>query len=143
MSTVQSCTNFLESPIFDPCVRYPTPITIIHLLRLATSFLGLELPNKGQLISKELFGVFKSTKKNNEMFEGISALASKRRSNNKKVKVLFYVKLQKVFYLNDSYFIFTLEMESVPKYTIFGLKIMVKSGLEKFILKFLPSYFYY
>ena len=65
------------------------------------------------------------------MFEGTSALASKRRSNNKKVKVLFYVKLQKVFYLNDSYIIFTLEMESVSKYTIFGLKIMVKSGLKK------------
>ena len=66
MSTVQSCTNFLESPMFDPCVRYPTPITIIHLLRLATSFLGLELPDKGQLISKGLFCVFKSTKKTND-----------------------------------------------------------------------------
>ena len=83
MSTVHSCTNFLESPIFDPCVRYPTPITIIHLLRLATSFLGLELLDKGQLISKGLFGVFKSTKRNNEMVARISALASKRRSNNK------------------------------------------------------------
>ena len=28
-------------------------------------------------------------------------------------------------------------MESVPKITIFGLKMMMKSGLEKILLKFL------
>ena len=38
-------------------------------------------------------------------------------------------------YLTDSYIGFTLKMESVTKNTIFGLKIMAKSGLEKFILK--------
>ena len=38
---------------------------------------------------------------------------------------------------NTSYFMFTLKMESVSKNTIFGLKIMVKSGLEKIFLKFL------
>ena len=37
-------------------------------------------------------------------------------------------------YLTDSYIGFTLKMESVTKNTIFGLKMMVKSGLEKFIL---------
>ena len=40
-------------------------------------------------------------------------------------------------YLNDSYIIFTLKMESVPEIIIFGLKMMVKSGLEKIFLKFL------
>jgi hypothetical protein len=30
-------------------------------------------------------------------------------------------------------------MESVPKNTIFGLKMMVKSGLEKIFLKFLHA----
>ena len=41
-------------------------------------------------------------------------------------------------YLTDSYnIVFTLKMESVSKYTIFGLKMMVKSGLEKIFLKFL------
>ena len=35
-------------------------------------------------------------------------------------------------YLTDSYIAFTLKMESVSKNTIFGLKMMVKSGLEKF-----------
>ena len=35
------------------------------------------------------------------------------------------------FYLTDSYIIFTLKMESVSKNTIFGLKMMVKNGLEK------------
>ena len=38
-------------------------------------------------------------------------------------------------YLTDSYISFTLKMESVSKSTIFGLKMMVKSGLEKIILK--------
>ena len=32
-------------------------------------------------------------------------------------------------YLADSYIVFTLKMESVHKITIFGLKMMVKSGL--------------
>ena len=42
-------------------------------------------------------------------------------------------------YLTDSYIVFTLKMESVPKIKIFGLKMMVKSGLEKTFLKFLHS----
>ena len=38
--------------------------------------------------------------------------------------------------MTDSYIGFTLKMESVSKNTIFGLKMMmVKSGLEKIILK--------
>ena len=41
--------------------------------------------------------------------------------------------------LNDSYIVFNLKMESVSKNTIFGLKMMLKSGLEKFILKFLHA----
>ena len=49
-------------------------------------------------------------------------------------------------YLTDSYIGFTLKMESVSKNTIFGLKMMVKSGLENLFLN--PSmredsYFYY
>ena len=40
----------------------------------------------------------------------------------------FYINMS---YLTDSYIIFTLKMESVFKDTIFGLKMMVKSGLEK------------
>ena len=39
--------------------------------------------------------------------------------------------------------VFNLKMESVSKNTIFGLKMMVKSGLEKVILKSLHAYFYY
>ena len=42
-------------------------------------------------------------------------------------------------YSTDSYIGFTLKMESVSKNTIFGLKMMVKSGLEKFILKSLHA----
>ena len=42
-------------------------------------------------------------------------------------------------YLTDSYIVFTLKMESVFKNTIFSLKMMVKSGLEKFILKSFPA----
>ena len=42
-------------------------------------------------------------------------------------------------YLSDSYIVFTLKMESVSKNTIFGFKMMVKSGLEKIFLKFLHA----
>ena len=42
-------------------------------------------------------------------------------------------------YLTDSYIVYTLKMESVSKVTIFGLKMMVKSGLEKIFLKFLHA----
>ena len=42
-------------------------------------------------------------------------------------------------YLTDSYIIFTLKMESVSKNAIFGLKMMVKSGLENIILKSLHA----
>ena len=40
---------------------------------------------KGQLISKCPIDVFKSTKKTNEIFARISALASKKRSNQKSI----------------------------------------------------------
>ena len=42
-------------------------------------------------------------------------------------------------YFTDSYIVFTLKMESQPKNIIFGLKMMVKSGLEKFILNSLHA----
>ena len=42
-------------------------------------------------------------------------------------------------YLTDSNIIFTLKMESVSKITIFGLKMMMKSGLDKIFLKFLHA----
>ena len=42
-------------------------------------------------------------------------------------------------YLTDSYIVFTLKMESVSKNTIFDLKMLVKSGLEKIFLKFLHA----
>ena len=42
-------------------------------------------------------------------------------------------------YLTGSYIVFTLKMESQPKYTILSLKMMMKSGLEKNVLKFLHA----
>ena len=42
-------------------------------------------------------------------------------------------------YLTDSYIVFILKMKSVSEIKIFGLKMMVKSGLEKFILKSLHA----
>ena len=39
--------------------------------------------------------------------------------------------------------VFILKMESLPKNIIFGLKMMVKSGLEKIILKFLHAGTYF
>jgi len=40
--------------------------------------------------------------------------------------------------LTDSYISFTLKMESVSRITIFGIKMMVKIGLEKKILEISP-----
>ena len=51
--------------------------------------------------------------------------------------LLYLLFLLNTSYLTDSYIGFTLKMESVTKNTIFGLKMMVKSGLEKIFLKFL------
>ena len=49
----------------------------------------------------------------------------------------FVIHMVNTSYLTDSSIIFTLKMKSGSKNTIFGQKIMVKSGLEKFLLKFL------
>ena len=60
--------------------------------------------------------------------------------------VLFLLELISSFntsYLTDSYIVFTLKTESVSKNTIFGLKMMVKSGLEKIFLKFLHAEDYF
>ena len=40
-------------------------------------------------------------------------------------------------YKRNSNFVYVLEMEYVHKINVFDLKMMVKSGLEKMILKFL------
>ena len=42
-------------------------------------------------------------------------------------------------YLTDSYIVFTLELESGFESTIFGLKMMMKRCLEKFVLKSLHA----
>ena len=55
--------------------------------------------------------------------------------NAPKLRTVF----QSTSYLTNSYIFFTLEIESVSKITIFGLKMMVKSGLEKIFLKFLHA----
>ena len=47
------------------------------------------------------------------------------------------------YYLTDLYIVFTLKMESVSKNIIFCLKMTVKSGLEKNILKFLHAQNYF
>ena len=60
--------------------------------RILTSGLLIYLPSifpKGQLILKCPFGVFKSSKKTNEIFSRISALASKKRSNKKNKGTLY------------------------------------------------------
>ena len=50
---------------------------------LKVSYLKKKNENESQLISKFPFGVFKSPQKTNEIFVRISALASKKRSNQK------------------------------------------------------------
>ena len=64
---------------------------------------------------------------------------------------LFIIKFTSVFtvtdlntsYLTDLHIVFTLKMESVYKNTIVGLKMKVKSGLEKIFLKFLYAEDYF
>jgi hypothetical protein len=53
--------------------------------------------------------------------------------------LLDFSELLNMSYSTDSYIILTLKMESVYKNTIFGLKMSVKSGLEKIFLKFLHA----
>ena len=43
------------------------------------------------------------------------------------------------YYDNDSYFIYVLKMEYVSKINTFGLKMMVKSGLENIFLRSLHA----
>jgi hypothetical protein len=72
----------------------------------------------------------------------------------KKIKTLYYIKwciitnlqdnvpfyfLFDVYYATDSCFVYVLKMEYVPEINIFGLKMMVKSGLEKIFLKSLHA----
>ena len=91
---------------------------------------GFYVWNKNKHSSKELFSVF-------------SAIADNYKVLNKCtitfLQITFTMQILRQIntsYLTDSYIIFTLKMESVSKNTIFGLKMMVKSGLEKIILKF-------
>ena len=44
------------------------------------------------------------------------------------------------YYLTGSDIFFTLKLESVSKITIFGLKMMVKSGLEQIFLKLVAHF---
>ena len=60
--------------------------------------------SKGQLISKCPFGVFKSPKKTNEIFSRISALASKKKSNQK-IKALYTTKGRILFRLSYTTFL--------------------------------------
>ena len=52
---------------------------------------------------------------------------------------IHYTYILNTSYLTDSYIMFILKMESVSKNTIFGPKMMVKSGLEKIFLKFIHA----
>ena len=67
-----------------------------RLVTLYTQFLPrpdkkeLNVNAKGQLISKCPFGVFKLIKKTNKFFVKISALASKKKSNQKNKGTLYH-----------------------------------------------------
>ena len=54
-------------------------------------------------------------------------------------KIIYIFLRLNTSYLIDSYIVFTLKMESQPKNIIFSLKMMMKSDLEKNILKFLHA----
>ena len=55
-----------------------------------------------------------------------------------KKKIIILIKgVLNTSYLTNSYIVFTLKMESVSKKTFFDLKMMVISGLEFFVFKFI------
>ena len=56
------------------------------------------------------------------------------------VRLLTLVCMLNTSYLTDSCIFFTLKMESVPQNTIFGLKMMVKSGLGKKMVIFITEF---
>ena len=67
------------------------------------------------------------------LFDGIQ-------NENLKKSIAYLLNLS---YLTDSYIAFTLKMESIFKNSIFGLKMMVKSVLEKIFLKFFHTGHYF
>ena len=67
--------------------------------------------------------------------KGFIVFFSKKENGWKNIHLLWF----NTSSLTVSYIIFTLKMESVYKNTIFGLKMTVKSGLEKIFLKFLHA----
>ena len=60
-------------------------------------------------------------------------------NEKKTIYQISFKKLLNTSYSTDSLIVFTLKMESVSKNAIFDLKMMVESGLEKFILKSLHA----
>ena len=55
------------------------------------------------------------------------------------LEIIFETSFFNTSYLTDSYIVFTPKMESVSNIKNVGLKMMVKSGLEKISLKFLHT----
>ena len=71
----------------------------------------------------------------NNMSSYCGLVDAKIRASDKDLPVLCILTFLNTSYLTDEFIGFTLKMESVCKSTIFGKKMMVKSGVEKFILK--------
>ena len=51
------------------------------------------------------------------------------------------IKALNVQYMRNSTIVYWLKMDYVSKITIFALKMMMKSGLEKILLKFLYAHY--
>ena len=91
-------------------------------------------------MDRKLYDMYKVGKTNNE--GSVYTVQSKKLAVTMKVSNFLW-RCFNTSYLTESYIVFTLKMESVSKITIFGLKMMVKSGLEKIFLKFLHARDYF
>ena len=140
------CNNTLYSVHYQKCIANKQPTTQLsqYSSLISHDIYYYWFQNGLKALLKSLFdfctpsplhieGAFKK-------FWGFEATFSDielRKSMSKFYFILYFAfpNLLNTSYLTDSYIGFTLKIESVSKNTIFGLKMMVKSGLEKFILK--------
>ena len=90
-----------------------------------TSLVTSSFPVSGHWEDRAIPERIKKNVKNNKI-KSFPSLIWKIKIHNKMFHLL------NTSYLTDSYIVFTLKMKSVSKTTIFGLKMMVKSGLKKF-----------
>ena len=121
-----------------PTSCFPVLLAIQESIKISSNSLSVENKKyKGSLISP-IFGTWK----NHTMWRSwvhVQILSELYIQTTYNLHISVCQSQFNTSYVTDSYIAFTLKMESETKNTIFALKMMVKSGLEKFILKSLHA----